>query len=174
MTLQELADRLGTTAQSVQRLETGKTKVNLDWLDRFATALDVPMRELIGPQEGDAVRLLGTMGAEGVVASPSPARATFQIAVPAREPVAVRLSETVGPYREGSILIADRGTRADLDRADGRSCLVALETGEILLRRVVVRSKKLVTLLAHGGKGEVLHDVSFRWLGPVVMVIAYV
>lgn len=174
MTLQELADRIGTTAQSVQRLETGKTKINLDWLDRFAAALEVPMRDLIGPEKQGAVRMLGMMGADGAVASPSPADTTFDIKVPAREPMAVKLSETVGPYRQGSILIADRCAGGELERADGRSCLVALRNDEILLRRVVVRSERLVTLVAHGGKGEVLHDVAFRWLGPVVMVITYV
>lgn len=174
MTLQELADKVGTTAQSVQRLETGKTKVNLDWLDRFAAALDVPMRDLLGKEGRGMVRLLGTMDDGGAILPPLPGETAFDIAIPAREPVAVKLTETIGPYRQGSIVVADRCAPADLDRADGRSCLIALESGELLLRRVVVRSEQLVTLVAHGGKGEVMHDVPYLWLGPIVMVVSYI
>lgn len=173
MTLQELADRIGTTAQSVQRLETGKTKVNLDWLDRFAAALEVPMDDLIGKGKKGSVELLGTLGSRGMISAPLPAASDYEIAVPARDPVGVKLSESVGPYRHGSIVIADRCSPQDVERADGRSCLVALESGEIALRRAVIRSRGFVTLVAHGAEDKVLHDVPFRWLGPIVMVISY-
>ena len=37
-TLQDLARQVGTTAQTVQRLETANMTVSTDWLERFGEA----------------------------------------------------------------------------------------------------------------------------------------
>ena len=42
MTLQYLAQKVGTTAQTIQRLETGNMTVSLDWLRRIADVYGVP------------------------------------------------------------------------------------------------------------------------------------
>ena len=47
MTLKDLAEAIGTTPQTVQRLETGNMTVNLDWLFALAQALGVPPSRLI-------------------------------------------------------------------------------------------------------------------------------
>ena len=174
LTLQELAQRIGTTPQSVQRLETGKTKLNLDWLDRFASALDVPMAELLAAARRTEIEMLGELEGNGIlVAAEIPASTPFLVEIAARDPVCVRLRERVGLYPEGSVLIADRRAPGDHSGADGRSCLVALADGRVVLRRVVVRSGRRVTLVAHGGGEPVLHDVPVDWLAPVVMMITY-
>jgi transcriptional regulator with XRE-family HTH domain len=46
-TLKELAKIMRTTPQTVQRLETGNMTVSLDWLDKFAEALNVPREKLV-------------------------------------------------------------------------------------------------------------------------------
>ena len=43
LTLKEIAERMGTTPQTVQRLETGNMTVSLDWVEAYATALGVPV-----------------------------------------------------------------------------------------------------------------------------------
>jgi transcriptional regulator with XRE-family HTH domain len=47
LTLKDLADAIGTTPQTVQRLETGSMTVSTDWLFRFAQVLRVQPSELI-------------------------------------------------------------------------------------------------------------------------------
>jgi transcriptional regulator with XRE-family HTH domain len=47
LTLKDLADAMGTTPQTVQRLETGSMTVSTDWLFRFAQVLRVQPSELI-------------------------------------------------------------------------------------------------------------------------------
>lgn len=47
MTLQEVAKLAGTSAQTIQRLETDKMTVSVDWLNRIAEALQVSPRSLI-------------------------------------------------------------------------------------------------------------------------------
>jgi transcriptional regulator with XRE-family HTH domain len=43
LTLKDIALRMGTTPQTVQRLETGSMTISLDWLEAFAAALGIPV-----------------------------------------------------------------------------------------------------------------------------------
>lgn len=47
LTLKQLADAMGTTPQTVQRLETDNMTVSTKWLERFAKALGVRPDELL-------------------------------------------------------------------------------------------------------------------------------
>jgi transcriptional regulator with XRE-family HTH domain len=47
LTLKELADSMGTTPQTVQRLETDSMTVSMEWIFRFAQALRVQPSELL-------------------------------------------------------------------------------------------------------------------------------
>lgn len=44
---QAVADRLGTTGQTIYRLERGEQRVTTEWLARLAEALEVDQRELL-------------------------------------------------------------------------------------------------------------------------------
>ena len=46
--LRDLAARMRTTPQTVQRLEAAKITMSMDWLDRIADALDVEPWQLLG------------------------------------------------------------------------------------------------------------------------------
>ncbi len=46
----ELANKLGVTQGTVQKMETGKSVVTLDWLEKLAKALDCEPYELL-PEE---------------------------------------------------------------------------------------------------------------------------
>lgn len=45
---QAVADRVGTSMQTIYRLERGEQRVTTDWLERLAGALDVEPAELLG------------------------------------------------------------------------------------------------------------------------------
>jgi transcriptional regulator with XRE-family HTH domain len=47
LTLDDLAARVGTSNQQIQRLETGKRKLTADWLQRISAALDVEISSLL-------------------------------------------------------------------------------------------------------------------------------
>lgn len=47
LTLRDVADRCGTTPQTVQRMETGNMSVSLTWLEQLAEALGVQPYELL-------------------------------------------------------------------------------------------------------------------------------
>ena len=43
MTLQQVADQIGTTAQTIGRLETGMRTLSIDWVRKIADALGLPL-----------------------------------------------------------------------------------------------------------------------------------
>jgi len=47
MTLKQLADAVGTTPQTAQRLETGNMTVSMEWLEKIARALGVTTADLL-------------------------------------------------------------------------------------------------------------------------------
>ena len=54
LTLQQVAERADTTAQTIGRLETGMRTLSIDWVERIAKALDADSSELLSlPSEGD-------------------------------------------------------------------------------------------------------------------------
>jgi transcriptional regulator with XRE-family HTH domain len=51
LTMQQLADAAGTSPQHIYRLETGRTTVSIDWLEKIAPALGVQPRDLLLGEE---------------------------------------------------------------------------------------------------------------------------
>ena len=47
LTLQALAEKVGTTPQTIQRLETNNMTVSVDWLLRIADALNLSAADLL-------------------------------------------------------------------------------------------------------------------------------
>ncbi|MCH8347963.1 MAG: helix-turn-helix domain-containing protein [Proteobacteria bacterium] len=64
LTLQEVAGRCGTTAQTIGRLETGMRTLSLDWVNRIAKALGVPRQAIVFAI--DQPRLVPSEGCESV------------------------------------------------------------------------------------------------------------
>lgn len=53
LTLQQLADRVGTTNQQISHLEKGRRKLTIDWIERLAAALACqPFEILSAPLRG--------------------------------------------------------------------------------------------------------------------------
>ena len=47
LSMQALADRVGTTAPQINKLEKGERRLTLDWMTRLATALGIDPRDLL-------------------------------------------------------------------------------------------------------------------------------
>lgn len=174
-TLQTLADRIGTTAQTIQRLETSNMTVSTDWLERIAEAFGIDPVSLLASEDRGEISMLGTIGKGGIVRDvPSAADPqSITLDVPAEQPVAVRVDESQGPYAAGSILIANKLVGDDMSSALGRDALVALEGGTILLRRVVKGSNGTFTLVPLSHTDDIRYNQAVEWLAKIVMRVEY-
>lgn len=174
LTLKELAERVSTTPQTVQRLETANMTVSTDWLEKIAGALNIEPADLIARPGGREIPVIGRVINEGRVRAGEGKQVnTLHLHVPADDPVAAQLDVRVGFYEIGTILVANRLPEADYEKAHGVDCLVALENGDILLRRLIRGHKGAWTLVPHDAGAEVSYDARITWLAPIVMSLRY-
>ncbi|HWK45116.1 MAG TPA: LexA family transcriptional regulator [Stellaceae bacterium] len=54
LSLQALADLVGTTRQQVHKLESGERRLSIDWLLKLAAALSVDPKDLLPPEQAPA------------------------------------------------------------------------------------------------------------------------
>ncbi|MEJ2116479.1 MAG: helix-turn-helix transcriptional regulator [Alphaproteobacteria bacterium] len=174
MTLKELADKIKTTPQTVQRLETANMTVSTDWLEKIARALLVEPADLIGTRSSREIRLIGRIGEQGRVNRvQNDLTNVIHLEVPADNPIAARLDTTVGYFEAGTVLIANRFREEDVDNAHGVDCLVAVQSGAVLLRRLVRGRSGTWTLVPHDNGAEVQYDQKIEWAARVIMAIKY-
>lgn len=57
MTLLQLAQRCGTTPQTIQRLETANMTMSLEWLEKLCSALDVHPMQFFADEDVPAFQL---------------------------------------------------------------------------------------------------------------------
>jgi len=174
LTLKELAERISTTPQTVQRLETANMTVSTDWLEKIANALNIEPADLIARPGGREIPVLGRVMQNGRVLTGEGKQVNvLHLHVPADDPVAAQLDVRVGLYDAGTILVANRLKEADYPSAHGADCLVGLEDGQILFQRVIRSNGKGWTLIPHDPGAEVSYDADVGWIAPVVMSLKY-
>lgn len=174
-TLRQLAERVGTTAQTIQRLETSNMTVSMDWLQRLADAFNIKPAELISDGLARNITHLGTLSAEASLNTLS-ARDDIEnlsLDIPAEHPVAVRLDEAIGPYPAGVLLIADRQTGPAITNALGRNVLAQNTAGTVILGRLIKGSGETFTLVPIEEDQPVRYDQNLEWAGRIVMTVTY-
>ncbi len=182
MTLQTLAQKVGTTAQTIQRLETGNMTVSLDWLTRIAEAFGTPAAALLVSDTTSSVPILGDLNAAGEV-DPLPAGApatALSLVISAPHPVAVHVGETLRSltaersYAAGSWLIGGK-TELDPDTAmEARDCLIATADGRVRLHKASIENGKVVLDPSSRPPGFVdVTRTNITWIAPVLMAVRY-
>jgi transcriptional regulator with XRE-family HTH domain len=171
LTQAELAERVGTTAATVSRLETNTMTVSTDWLERFAAVLGVHPAELIERPNAPAIRLLGRADRTGRILPGAPQELTLE--APAGDPVAIELADAQGPYAAGERLIGERLTGASILNGVGRDCIVAARDGQLMLARVVGAPPR-TSLVPLAAGAPILYDMDVEWLAPIVMRVQIV
>ncbi len=169
LTQAELADKVGTTAATVSRLETDAMTVSTDWLDRLATVLGVHPADLIERPGSSAIRLIGRAGRGGHVAPVEPQELHLD---PPGDAVAVEITEAQGPYQAGERLIGERLAGSSAVGGAGRDCIVALKDGTIHLARLAGAPPR-ATLVPLASGGAVLFDAAIDWVAPIVMRVQF-
>lgn len=172
LTLKALAEAVGTTPQTISRLETEVMTVSTDWLERLAQALLVHPSDLIESPDRPDIPVIGQLGQAGHLAVESRDE-RLTLAVRADDPVAVHLTRLCGPYREGEYLIANRLTGDDRENALGRDALCCLADGRILLRRVIRGTAGTYTLVPLDAESDVRYNQELRWIAPVIVRLSY-
>jgi transcriptional regulator with XRE-family HTH domain len=181
LTLQQLAEQAGTTAQTIQRLETDNMSVSVDWLLRIAPALGVSPAALLETSGTErSATYLGHLNRDCIVTSaPAGGRPPkIPIDVPGQAPLAVLLTDRIGPYEPATVLIADRQDDiAEYESANGRDCLVKTHDGSMLFRQIMAGSKGglsgAIALLPYTNNRTVDRDVRINWIAPVLMAVRY-
>jgi transcriptional regulator with XRE-family HTH domain len=186
LTLQQLADRVQTSPQTIQRLETGAMSVSVDWLQRIASALDLtPAQLLDGPTRSYRVRLIAELdGGESVdslLAMVGAHGAGFEdMAKPAQldaghvdlptagdDSVAVKLVADVGPFAAGTVLLARKQSLGERV-AHQCDCLVALANGHIVLRRAAVGDGDGITIVGYRDQSHTVPTSAIAWIAPII------
>lgn len=174
LTLKELAAKLKTTPQTVQRLETGNMTVSTFWLEKFARVLAIDPADLISTRSNHEIQLIGHIDERGRINRRENAAATFfNLDVPADDPIAVRLDAIVGPFDAGTMLIANRLRKEDRDNAHGMDCLVATSEDSMFLRRVIRGRNNGWTLIPYQNGGEIQYDRQIVWVARILMAIKH-
>jgi transcriptional regulator with XRE-family HTH domain len=193
LTLQQLADAVGTTPQTIQRLETGNMSVSVDWLERIAGALGLAPADLLGPATVPVVQrvpVIGQLVKGGTVDVAHRALAAAEVASgfaddngadfsgdahvtipsPTEQCVAIRISVPTGHYAEGTVLIGRRREQITAVQTSG-DCVIGLQSGEIALWHVAVARNGKMTFTAYdAGADGITHD-RIAWIAPVYIVV---
>lgn len=172
LTLAQVAEQLGTTPQTVSRLETEAMTLSMEWLRRFADIFDVHVADLLETPEDREIPSFGAVGADGQVTGAP--EALFALDIPSAHPVALRVTESLGPYEAGEILILSQYEHGLLNKAAGGDCLVCLKDGNLLFGRLIRDHRDGFALVPVGADGEVLYGCDVDWAARVVMRVRYV
>jgi transcriptional regulator with XRE-family HTH domain len=106
LTLQELADKVGTTPQTIQRLETNNMTVSIEWLERIGQALQVNPATLLISYKAPEVTVMGELVADGSIRRAAPDRLQkIEMSIPGEDPIAITVADRFGPHETGTILI---------------------------------------------------------------------
>lgn len=172
-TLRDLADIVGTTPQTIQRLETANMTVSTDWLERIAAALEVRVVDLLDDAGRRRIPMLGaTIHGDRIV--PADDAEEFSLDIPSDDPVAIRVRSKTGPYEAGSLLVGNRYAPGNFANALGRDAIVALTEDSHVLRRVASGSvSEGFLLVSLNSGGETVHVRDIAWIAPIVMAVTY-
>lgn len=173
-TLQELARRVNTTAQTVQRLETENMTVSTDWLERFGDAFNIdPVQLLISPERSNPP-VLGDIGPDGKLL-PAPSGSIKPLGVDpgalVRDAVCVRLACDCGDHREGTYLVCERHTGRNIQNAVGIDALACFTDGDIVFGRVITGESGRFTVVPLRQLASIWYDRELEWVAPPKMTM---
>lgn len=164
-TLAYVASALGTTPQTVSRLETNVMTVSTDWLQRFADLFEVDVASFFDSPSQTGARFLGAVGPGGVIQ-------------PAEEPdvplplvdgsVFVAVMEAYGSYQKDQYILAEQMT--DPSHGLDKVCLAQVKGGQAILARLIKGSGSLFTLVPQDGS-PTHYDCEIEWAAVPVFSI---
>ena len=158
-----------TTPQTIGRLETGTRTVSIGWLNRIAKALGVDAQDLVDRGEAADLKVVATLGRNGVAA---PRRAAIVVPPRADEgDVAVVVASSVGEYRSGDEIWCRTLQSGEFGQALNRDVLVPRPAGRFLFGRMIDRDDERLQLLPleAGARSQVVSNPP--WIAVVTKLV---
>ncbi len=169
LTLEEVAQRIGTTNQQVHRLEKEQRRLTVEWLERLASAFNCDPTDLLPDWVASPINIIGSAGPNGQVT-------IFQRERGETEPPPRQMGELVAITVRGDALLPRYGDGdlifyrpAQNDQKDvflGNECVEAVLDGRIFLRKVLEGSRRLLFTLVAPNAVE-MTNASVQWAEPV-------
>ncbi|WP_372918522.1 helix-turn-helix domain-containing protein [Sandarakinorhabdus sp.] len=158
-----------TTPQTVGRLETGMRTVSIDWLERIAGAMAVPVSTLVTLPDRADVPVAALIGSGGADAPERPR--TLLPPLPQGDLIGLVVDVAQGDYRQGDELWAQRLPPGQFVRAINRDVLAPRPAGRFAFGRLIAVEGSRIQLLptTPGARQQVLADVP--WLAMVTMLV---
>jgi transcriptional regulator with XRE-family HTH domain len=179
LTLQDVADRTGLSYATVSRRETGDRQLKVYELDVFARALGCAPEEILSEGAHRLVSVVGRVGA-GEQVFPlddhPPGEGLYKVECPrGLDPAVTVAVEIVGdsmpPFEERSVVFYSREPEPDAAAIVGRLCVVKVQDGPTLFKRVR-RGYQPGRFNLVSNSGAIMEDVALEWAGPVKAVLA--
>lgn len=175
MTLAQLASLVGTTAQTVQRLETENMTVSTEWLEKFSQAFSVTPADLLAQHASFEIPILGCLKQEAFEkCSEQEPSHLLRLAPDLNHPLSVKLMQNIGPYAGNSYLIAEKISQDDILLEEGKDCLIEIEDGEILLRRMIKTPSEEILYIPYELQQPSYEAPQVNWAAKIVMNVAFI
>lgn len=171
----DAATALGTTRSQYAKLERGARRLSDKWIDRAATAYGVDTGDIVRGvrasvpiagyvSAGSEMTLYGE-GQGGHGETPAPEGSSDRT-------VAVEIrGESLGPFFNGWLVFFDDVRSPVTDDIVGKLCVVGLEDGRVLIKRLI-RSRSAPNLFhLYGQFGDPTLDVRVKWAAQVKSVV---
>lgn len=139
MTLQSLAQKIGTTPQTVQRLETQNMTVSTDWLERFAAVFEVHPADLLERETATQIMHLGHIDKTGKIFPANIEQIeNLQLSIKLNHAIAALLLEDIGSFAPNTLLIAEQIANDDQHHAQDKQCIVIQNEDQAHVGRVFI------------------------------------
>ena len=172
---EDAAAALGTTRNQYAKLETGTRRLSDKWIERAAEAYGIDTGEIVRGKRA-MVPIAGyvSAGAEMTLYGEGQGRVGETLAPDGSSDrtVAVEIrGESLGPFFNGWLVFFDDVRSPVTDDIVGKLCVVGLEDGRVLIKRLI-RSRSASRLFhLYGQFGDPILDVRVKWAAQVKSVI---
>lgn len=178
LTLEQVAERINSTAATVSRRESGSRQLKWADLVLMAGALDVTPVDLVGDKT-ELIPIVGYVGAgaqifpfddhakgQGIDEAPCPAR------LDPRTTVAVRVrGDSMPPIGDGWLIFYSRAPEPDTAAVIGKLCVVKIAgDGPTLLKRVR-RGPTPGRFNLESSNAPLIEDVALDWAAPARAIV---
>lgn len=171
LTLEKLAERLGTSAGHLHKWETGKVSITLNRLADVARALEVGIVDLIDGQQ--KVPVVGRVGAGAqVFATGDSPEGKRKVRSPPRQESAKTVAlevegDAMLPIEEGWLLFYSRDYEGVPVECIGKLCVVQLASGARYVKRVK-QGRRPALFNLYSTNAREMEDQTLAWAAPVV------
>jgi transcriptional regulator with XRE-family HTH domain len=173
---EEAAAALGTTRNQYVKLERGDRRLTDKWIDRAANAYGIDSGEIVRDNKRVLVPIAGYVSAGSETTLFAEGQGPLgEIVGPENSSdrtVAVEIrGESLGPFFTGWLVFFDDVRSPVTDDIIGKLCVVGLEDGRILIKRLIRARGSHRLFHLYGQFGDPILDVAVKWAALVKNVM---